>query len=247
MAEPDQKPFDNSLGITHYTWDEAKSSLFNHLENFKPVHVITLTPEMCVRAHEDGEFRKIIDRAGIVIADGIGVVWGEGKLTGRKPEKIPGIEFASTALKYLDEMKGKCFLIGARPEVVSAAAENLKKEYPSLVVAGCQDGYYKPASENEIVKKIASTKPHLVLVGMGSPKQEEFISKHLEDLNCAAAIGVGGSFDVWSGNVERAPEGVQKAGMEWLYRTLKQPGSRAGRLMKLMRFTSLVLSGKIVQ
>jgi len=233
------------LGVTHYRWVDAKADLFNHIANFDGIQVVTLTPEMCVRAHEDDEFREIILNAAMVVADGVGVVWGQGRLTGRVPEKIPGIELAGAACDYLAMTKGRCFLLGGKPEVVKEAAGKLMILYPSIMVSGWQDGYFDASQEDEIVEKIASHKPHLVLVGTGSPKQEIFISNNLDKLNCAAAIGVGGSFDVWSGKVRRAPQAFRKTGLEWLYRTSTQPTSRAGRLRDLMRFTGMVLGRSI--
>jgi N-acetylglucosaminyldiphosphoundecaprenol N-acetyl-beta-D-mannosaminyltransferase len=211
------------------------------LSAFIPVQVVTLTPEMCIRVIEDEAFGSIVQNAGIVVADGVGVVWGEGVLKGKRPEKIPGIELAQWALGEVDRLAGRVFLLGARPECAEKAAEAISRDFPRLTVSGWQDGYFDPSEESGIAERIASTQPHLVLVAMGSPKQESFIAGHLFDLKCAVAIGVGGAFDVWSGAVRRAPTVFRLTGTEWLFRTLTQPRARLNRIGLLARFVVMVL------
>lgn len=229
------------LGVTHPTWQSARDALRLHLSSFVPAQVITLTPEMCVRAHREPAFHSIIRNAAIVVADGVGVVWGQRRLTGCPVEKIPGIELAEWALEETDRIAGRVFLLGGKPEVVEKAAETVARRYPRLHLAGWHHGYFPPEEEERIVEAVAGHRPHLLLVGMGSPKQEIFISKHLADLHCAVAIGVGGSFDVWSGAVKRAPGIIRKTGLEWAYRTLTQPRNRLRRLADLYRFVRLCL------
>jgi len=233
--------------VTHHTWVEAESAIMGRIDAMKPVHVITLTPEMCIQEFEDPEFRNIIESAGIVVADGVGVAWGERRLTGRKTEKVPGIDLAELILKYLAKTGGSVFLLGAKPDIARQAIGNLLIRYPSIVTSGWQDGYFDVSEEEQVVERIAQTKSNVLLVGMGSPKQEIFIAKHLDKLNCGLAIGIGGTFDVWSGIVRRAPKIFRNTGLEWLYRTSTQPFSRVGRLHKLTRFIYLVLSGRIKQ
>jgi N-acetylglucosaminyldiphosphoundecaprenol N-acetyl-beta-D-mannosaminyltransferase len=112
-------------------------------------------------------------------------------------------------------------MVGAKPEVVKNAVANLKSEIPELNIVYNHDGYFK--EDDEIIDKLVETSPDLVLVALGSPKQEFFINKLKQKLPKATMIGLGGSFDVWAGAVERAPEIYQKLGIEWLYRTIKEP------------------------
>jgi len=229
------------LGITHPTWDSVRDSIRANMGATIPTQVITLTPEMCARSHSDEKFRIMIDNADIVVADGIGVVWGEGRLTGKKPEKIPGIELALWSLEEAYRISGKVYLLGSKAEIVKKAAERVAFQYPRLSVSGFHDGYFSPDEEQSIVDEIALIEPNLLLVGMGSPLQEEFISRNLRKMRCGVAIGVGGTFDVLSGSVKRAPGFFRATGTEWLYRTLSQPGSRLKRLPKLAEFVGIVL------
>jgi N-acetylglucosaminyldiphosphoundecaprenol N-acetyl-beta-D-mannosaminyltransferase len=234
-----------SLGVKNPTWDSAKDAIRSNLNLFKPTQVVTLTPEMCLLADRDPEFRDIIKNANVVVADGVGVVWGEGHLTGKKPEKIPGIDLATWAIEETSKINGRVFLLGAKEEIVKSAVENLINKFPGLNISGWHNGYFESADENKIADEIAIVQPHLLLVGMGSPRQEFFITHHLHDLNCAVAIGVGGSFDVWSGAVKRAPEFFRITGTEWLYRTFLQPRARFHRLGQLWMFVLSVLKKKV--
>jgi len=229
------------LGVTHRTWDQAKDALRLHLAAMIPVHVVTLTPEMCVRASRSRPFNGIVSSAGIVVADGVGVAWGERRLIAQKIEKIPGIDLASWALEEVDRIAGRVFLLGSKPDIIVRAATEISRRYPRLKVSGYHHGYFGLDEEDRVVSAVSSTNPHLLLVGMGSPRQEMFISGHLHQLRCGVAMGVGGSFDVWSGSVGRAPAFFRKTGTEWLYRTLTQPGERLRRIPGLWRFIFLVL------
>ena len=115
----------------------------------------------------------------------------------------------------------------------------MQEKHGKFAIAGVQDGYFKPEEEAALVEKINDSGADILFVAMGAPRQELWLDKHRDKLQCPVAIGVGGSFDVMAGRVSRAPAWVQKAGLEWLYRLLKQP-SRIGRAMNLPRFVFLV-------
>lgn len=178
--------------------------------------VVTINPEMIDYGAKNSDFANIIKQAELVVPDGIGVQLGLNFL-GNKVKRIAGIEFAR---RMLEEFNSVAF-VGAKSEVLNKAIENLKKEIPSLNVVYSQDGYY--CDEEKIFNEICEIQPELLLVAMGSPKQEEFIYKLKSRLPKTLMIGVGGSFDVWSGKVERAPKMIQKLGVEWLYRTIREP------------------------
>lgn len=180
--------------------------------------VVTINPEMIDYATKHTDFAAIINQAELVIPDGIGVQIGL-KILGYDVRRIAGIEFAR---RMLDEFKASpVALVGAKPHVIENAVKNLKSEIPELNFVYVQDGYFK--DEDRVLSEVVEKNPELLLVALGSPKQEEFIYKLKAKLPNTLMIGVGGSFDVWAGEVERAPEIYQKMGLEWLYRTLKEP------------------------
>ncbi len=174
--------------------------------------VVTINPEMM----SNPDMLEIVNSAELVIPDGIGVQIGL-KIIGYDVKRIPGIQFAYRMLEESDSVA----LIGAKPEVIEKTINNLKNEIPSLNIVYAQDGYFK--DEQKVLAELKEKNPRLVLCALGSPKQELFIQKAKSQMPDSLFIGVGGSFDVWSGQVERAPEIWQKLGLEWLYRTIKEP------------------------
>lgn len=199
------------FNIDTFTFDEA-------LQYAEKGQVVTINPEMILSAKSNPDFAEIINSAELVIPDGIGVQLGL-KILGHNVRRIAGIEFGR---KLIDKFASQpTAFVGAKPEIITKAVENLKKEVPNLNAVYVQDGYFK--DDDRVLDELTAANPKLVLVALGSPKQEIFISKAKNLLPNALFIGLGGSFDVWSGVVERAPEIWQKLGLEWLYRTVKEP------------------------
>ena len=182
--------------------------------------VVTINPEIIACAKKDEELKKIINEAELVIPDGIGVQMGL-KILGYNVKRIPGINFAYRLLKKSVDKNQTVALVGSRKEVLQKAVINLKKDLPGLNIIYTCDGFF--ADENRIISDLIDACPDIILVALGAPKQEKFIYKLKNNLKSAIMVGVGGSFDVWSGNVERAPEIYQQLGLEWLYRTVKEP------------------------
>ena len=199
------------FNIDTFTFDEA-------LQYAEKGQVVTINPEMILSAKSNPDFAEIINSAELVIPDGIGVQLGL-KILGHNVRRIAGIEFGR---KLIDKFASQpTAFVGAKPEIIQKAVENLKKEVPNLNAVYVQDGYFK--DDDRVLDELTAANPKLVLVALGSPKQEIFISKAKKLLPNALFIGLGGSFDVWSGVVERAPEIWQKLGLEWLYRMVKEP------------------------
>lgn len=201
------------LPVDTFTFDEA-------LEFAKNGQVITINPEMIFYASKHPEFAQIINEAELVIPDGIGVQIGL-KILGHNVRRIAGIEFGRKILEKYAAKNKTCALVGAKPEVIEKAAANLQKEIDNINIVYKHDGYFK--DDSEILNNLTEVQPNVVLTALGSPKQEEFNYKAKKLLPDTLFIGVGGSFDVWAGAVKRAPEIYQKMGLEWLYRTVKEP------------------------
>lgn len=199
------------FNVDTFTFEEA----LNFIEKGQ---VVTINPEMIQTASKNHEFANIINNADLVIPDGIGVEIGL-KILGHNVRRIAGIEFGR---KLIDKFAGQpTAFIGAKPEIITKTVENIKNELPNLNAVYVQDGYFK--DNDRVLNELKEKAPKLVLVALGSPKQEIFISKAKELLPETVFIGLGGSFDVWSGVVQRAPEIYQRMGLEWLYRTVKEP------------------------
>lgn len=203
--------------------------------------VYTPNSEIVENASHDPEMKNLIGSAEIIIPDGIGLVYAS-KIVGRPlKERVTGIDFLESIIAYLEENGKSIFFFGSRPGVAEKAAAAIREKYPALIVAGTHHGYFKPEEEADIVKEINESGADFLCVALGAPKQEKFIYDHKQELKVNGAIGVGGSLDVWSGDLKRAPEFYQKHGLEWFYRFVQQP-SRIGRVMKLPVFMFKVIA-----
>lgn len=172
------------------------------------------------------------------IPDGIGIVIAS-KLKGLNiKERIAGIDFFDGLMKLSNDNGYKVYFYGAKEGIVDKAKEQLEKKYKKLKVVGTTNGY---VSEEQALKEILSKKVDILLIGLGSPKQEEFIIKHKKELKDIKVImPVGGSFDVISGELKRAPDIFIKLNLEWLYRMIKEP-KRIKQNINLIKFILLVL------
>lgn len=197
--------------------------------------IYTPNPEIVLKADEDPEYRDILNRGSIVVPDGIGVVLASRFRHGKVKKRITGIGLLEHLIRVAAHSNKSVFLLGSRPGVAESAAVKMLEKYPDLVIAGTYHGYFTAEEEEAVVNQIAATKPSFLVVALGAPKQEKFIDKYAERIGVKAAIGVGGSLDVWAGNVRRAPRIVSKIGMEWLYRAVRQP-SRIPRLAAIPKF-----------
>lgn len=204
-----------SYGVDTFSFEEALEYATTHSGM-----IVTINPEMIQAAQSNEEFSNVISNAELVIPDGIGVQIGL-KILGASVRRIPGIEFGRALLVKFSKENKSVAMVGAKPEVISAAVENLKNEVENFNLVYSHDGYFK--DDDEIINELVTAKPDLILVALGSPKQELFMNKLKCLLPNSLMIGLGGSFDVWAGAVERAPEIYQKLGLEWLYRTVKEP------------------------
>ena len=208
------------FNIDDLTFDKGIEKAKLLIDSAKVSQVITINPEMLQNAGKDSNFANIINNAEMVIPDGIGVEIGL-KLSGYKVKRIPGVDFSKKLLKESAISSIPVAIIGAKEEVIVKAIENLKKEINGLNIVYYHNGYF--SDDNKIYAELKQKSPKLILVALGSPKQEEFIYNAKNIINPALMIGIGGSLDVWSGYVKRAPKIFQILGLEWLYRTISQP------------------------
>jgi len=228
----------------------------------KPHQIVTPDTLAVLRARKDPEYHAILKSADLITPDGAGILWAATTLNHPLPERVTGIDIIQNICQ-LSAKKGHClYLLGSYPGVAEEAALNLTKKYPGIKIAGTHHGYFgcedyqncedvkkgnsdKNKEEEKIIAEIRENKPDILLVGMGVPKQEKWISKNLDKLDVPVCMGVGGSFDVLSGRIPRAPLWMQRHGMEWIYRSIKQP-NRVFRTLALFYFIWLVILGKMV-
>ncbi|WP_342539157.1 WecB/TagA/CpsF family glycosyltransferase [Sporosarcina sp. FSL K6-1540] len=231
------------LGVQVNTenYDELIPKVFRNIEDKKKSLVVAINPEKLMKAKEDPGLKALLNRAEFQIPDGIGVIIASKLKKGSISSRITGIDMMDRIVREAARTGRTVFLYGAKPGVADKAAQQLKQTYPDLIVAGTQDGYESDTSK--VLETINKAKPDILFVAMGSPKQEQWIEQHRDNLYPTLYQGVGGSFDVLAGNVKRAPAAFQKMGAEWLYRLLKEP-SRLKRQMNLPKFLFEVFTQK---
>lgn len=208
--------------------------LHPRLQKHQKTFIVTANPEIVEYANKDSEYKKIISESDYIVPDGIGIIYASKILNNPLAERIAGFDLMQDLLTMADENKYKVFLLGAEASVIKHAAENVGKKYRNLDVAGYHHGYIDIDNET-LAKQISDTKPDLIFVALGFPKQEQWIHKYMPLFDKGIFMGVGGSFDVLAGKVSRAPMIWQKSNLEWLYRLIKQP-SRWRRMLVLPLF-----------
>lgn len=219
----------------------SKAELFEYLDTFEKVNIISGNPEVLYNGMNDRElFGIFTGSSSVIIPDGVGTVLAARIAGSPVKEKLAGIEVMQGIIERCSKEGQGIYLIGAKEEVVSACAENLKKEYPGLHIMGWRNGYFDIENCDELISDIKEKKPKAVFVAMGSPRQDRFILKYMGELPCRIFMGVGGSFDVISGNMKRAPEWMINTGTEWLYRVSREPW-RLKRLSSIPKFLIAVL------
>lgn len=221
------------VGFDNVTMDQAVAEGIRLLNTEGAHYVVTPNPEIVETCRQDPDAMDAVTKADLVIADGIGVIYGSRILGTPLKERVPGVELAERLVEYLSGTDKTLFLLGSKPGVAEQAAEKLVERYPGLKIVGTHDGYFK--DDGPVIEQIRQSGADLLFVCLGAPKQEKWMRDHGKETGAHLMLGLGGVLDVFSGNVQRAPEVFQKAGLEWFYRLLTNP-SRFGRMMRLPLF-----------
>ncbi len=225
--------------------DQASNMILDFVKSSSGTHtVFTPNSEIIMAAYRDSEFCNILNSSDLVTADGIGVVYASKIVKNPILERAAGYDIACMTLDKLSKLGGTLYLFGSKPGVAVAAADNIEKKYKGICVVGTSDGYFDAEKEKKIIEDINNKKPDLLFVCLGAPKQEKWIHSHKDELSAKVCLGIGGSIDVFAGNVKRAPQFFTNHGIEWLYRLVKQP-SRFVRMLDLPKFGfKVLLNGK---
>lgn len=203
--------------------------------------VYTPNPEIVMKANRDDAYCEVLNRAGLLVPDGIGVVIASKMKGGAIQQRQTGIDLLAHLLSVARSGGKRVFLLGSKPGVAEKARDHILEAYYGIKIVGVHHGYF--TNDDEVLPMLREAKPDLLVVALGAPKQEIFIDKYAKSIGASVAIGVGGALDVWSGDVKRAPKWISKIGMEWLYRGLSQP-SRLPRLLSLPTFLIKVAYSK---
>ena len=239
------------VNIDNVNMAETVEILKKYLKGDRAKRIYTPNTEIAMMAKDDQDLKDILNKGDLIIPDGIGLIYGSKIRKKPLKERVTGFDVSVELLKIANENSYRLYLLGGKEGVAKEAAENIKKDYPNIEIAGYHNGYFKGShmdiedsqEEKDIIEAIRSNKTDILFVGLGFPKQEMWINDHIEKLNIKIAIGNGGTMDILSGNMQRAPEIYQKLGLEWFYRLIKEP-SRIKRQILLPKFILYVLFNK---
>jgi N-acetylglucosaminyldiphosphoundecaprenol N-acetyl-beta-D-mannosaminyltransferase len=214
------------LGTTIYNLSilETLSLIGTYINKKEKIIREDVNAAKIVWMHNDPQFREIIHKADVINADGQSVIFAS-KLLGRPiKERVPGIDLMEHIIAHANKKQWKIFFLGATEEVIKKTVNTYTHKYSKDIIAGYHHGYFDEKDEKKIVDLINISNANILFIGMPSPQKEYFVHKYFNKLSCNLIMGVGGSFDVVSGKVNRAPVWMQKSGLEWLYRLLQEPG-----------------------
>lgn len=210
--------------IDNLSMEETLGCIEEFIRSGKPHQHVVVNVDKLVKASRDEQLRRIINACALVNVDGMPVVWASRLLGKPLRERVAGIDLFEALMRRSSERGWRVFLLGARAEVVAGVADTYRRRYPALAIAGWRDGYWQGEAEEALVAgQVRASGADLLFVAIGSPKKEQFLGRWQETMRIPFAMGVGGSFDVATGRVRRAPRWMQRAGLEWFYRFLQEP------------------------
>jgi N-acetylglucosaminyldiphosphoundecaprenol N-acetyl-beta-D-mannosaminyltransferase len=211
--------------IDSFSSEDLARIFAEKLNGSKFCHIATVNPEFLVTAKTDNEFKKILNHTELNVCDGVGIQILSRLLYGKNIERITGVQVADIVCKICEQEKKSIFFLGGR-NVAEKASAQMKKIYPKLRIVGYAEG-----TPRELLKEVKDTNPDAILVAYGAPAQEKWIATFAKEIpSLRIGIGIGGTFDFWAGKVKRAPNFARKIGIEWLWRLIQEPKTRAKRI-----------------
>ncbi len=228
------------------TMKETVAIINQSILDERPIHHVVVNAVKVANAQKDKELRESIVNCDIINADGQGIVWAAKILNTPLPERVAGIDLMEELIHMAASKKYGIFFLGAKEEIVKKVVDIYSRKFGVDIIAGYRNGYFTKEEEYAVAEQIAKSEAKILFVAMGSPNKEIFLNKYKDIIKMPFIMGVGGSFDVISGFVKRAPDWMQKAGLEWLYRTIQEPKRMWKRyLFGNSKFVYLVIKEKI--
>lgn len=213
------------LGVPFVTLDEsgALAEIERLYEREEPGFIVHANVHTVNLATADPAYLEVLRRADLVLNDGKGVMLGARLEGTRFPTDLNGNVFSPLLLRRAAERGWSVFFLGAKPGVADHAAELVRRQIPGLEIAGTRNGYFSPHEEHLVVEDIKSSSPDILMVGLGNPRQEEWLDRNLRATGARVGIGVGAFFDFQTGAVKRAPGWMNRYGLEWVHRLAVEP------------------------
>lgn len=234
------------LPVDDLTMDETLAVIDDFVASRTVHQHVVVNVSKVVQANRDPGFRKVIEDCDLINVDGQPIIWAARLLGVPLRERVTGVDLMERLFERAGERGYRIYLLGARPEVVAAVARRVASEHPGAVVVGHQDGYWAAEHEGLVAERIHAARPDLLFVAISSPTKERFLARWKGMIEAPFVMGVGGSFDVYAGEVRRAPAGMRRFGLEWAYRIYQEPGRLWRRYAgDAPRFAWLVLRARL--
>ena len=212
-----------SVPLDPLTMDETVARCRELILSGRAAQHVVLNAGKCVLLEDEPELRGIVSRCDLVNADGQSVVWAARLLGVRVPERVAGIDLMERLCGLAESERWPVYFLGARDDVLARFEAEARRRFPSLLVAGRRNGYFREAEETDVAEDVRRSGARILFVAISSPLKERFLARQIQRMGPIFAMGVGGSFDVWAGLTSRAPGWMRRAGLEWLYRLLQEP------------------------
>jgi len=225
------------------SYAHAENYIVDRIKAKEKTFCVAINPEKTYRSFSDKDLKEVIDKADLHICDGVGSAIAARWLTGHKVARVTGVQLFLNLMVRAEKEKLKVYLLGAAPDVNEETYDYLRKKHPELQIVGRNDGYFK--DDDDVIEHINITKPDILFVAMGSPKQEYWISRYIKNLDVLFFMGVGGTFDVVCGKVKWAPKFHRRTGTEFLYRFVCEPRKRWRREILRLKFGLKVVKTKL--
>jgi len=228
------------IPVSKMNMKESVRFLTSAIEERVPHQVVTINPIILMAALDSAQFYKDLQASELIVPDGTGVVWAANYVGEPVQERVPGIDLVNELMKVGELKRWRVYMLGASDEVIEAAAAKLQLNHPAIRIVGYRNGFFSEEEDQSVIEAIRATEPDILLVGRSTDKQEPWIAKYKQELGVPVMMGVGGTFDVLSGKLKRAPKLFQRLRMEWLYRLLQEP-KRFPRMLVLPKFALKVI------
>ncbi|HVL38364.1 MAG TPA: WecB/TagA/CpsF family glycosyltransferase [Fimbriimonadaceae bacterium] len=229
--------------VDRVTMAQALDSIESFIASRIPHIVVTADASGIVAAQSDPEFLALLKEADLVTPDSSGVLWASRRLGRPIAARVSGVDLVERLCGLSADKGYRLFFLGAEPGVAEMAAERLRIRFPGCNIVGTRHGYFPPESDQVVAREVAEFKPDVLFVAMGIPRQEKFIRATAKIIQAPVAMGVGGSFDVFSGRTKRAPRLFQALKLEWLWRVILDP-RKISKVRSLPVFVRLVLRSR---
>jgi N-acetylglucosaminyldiphosphoundecaprenol N-acetyl-beta-D-mannosaminyltransferase len=210
--------------IDNLTMQETLDKVAGFIHSRQAHQHVVVNVDKLVKASRDPALRRIINACALVNVDGMPLVWASRLLGTPLKERVAGIDLFDALMTRAAQSGWRVFLLGAQEAVVAGVAAHYEKKLPGLTICGWRNGYWQgQAEEDQVAQQVRASRADLLFVAISSPQKEQFLDRHQGEMQVPFAMGVGGSFDVVTGKISRAPRWMQLAGLEWFYRFLQEP------------------------